>query len=288
YSSIAGLLGVAISDFLQFTIAMIGSIMLAVIVLQSDNIGGMEGLIAKSESWRLNFFPDISDSSGDGIRQYSIMAMMAFLGVTWWATWYPGNEPGGGGYISQRMMSAKDEKNAVLSSLFFQLAHYALRPWPWIIVGLAAVVLYPGLEKPMDGYVYVMRDYMPDGYRGFMLAAFIGAYMSTISTQLNWGSSYLTNDLYKRFIRKNESTEMEKDIHDDVDEALVDQPLISGTEQDDQHYVKVARIITVIIMGISMISTYFISSIDEAVRFMLGCGSGLGAVLILRWYWYRI
>lgn len=264
YSSVAGLLGVAITDFIQFTIAMIGSVILAVIVLNSDKIGGMEGLIEKSEPWRLNFLPDITANAADGNRQYTNIAMFAFLGVTWWASWYPGNEPGGGGYISQRMMSAKDEKNAVLSSLFFQLAHYALRPWPWIIVGLAATVLYPGLEKPGEGYVYVMKDFLPNGLKGFVLAAFIGAYMSTISTQLNWGASYLTNDLYKRFIRRP----------------------VEG--EDEKHYLKSARLITIILMLVCLLSTSMIDSIDAAVRFMLGSASGLGAVLIMRWYWYRI
>ena len=132
--------------------------------------------------------------------------------MQWWASWYPGAEPGGGGYIAQRMMSTKSEKDAVMATLFFQIAHYCIRPWPWIIVGLCALVLYPNLpiENSADGFVLAMRDYLPAGLKGLLLVAFLSAYMSTISTQLNWGASYLTNDFYKRFIRKEKAGESEE------------------------------------------------------------------------------
>lgn len=265
YSAMSGLLGVAITDFLQFIIAMTGSVILAVIVVNSDSIQGISGLMGRLEPSTLKFIPDFgSDSPG----QISMFALFVLLSVTWWASWFPGNEPGGGGYISQRMMSAKNEKNAVLSSLFFQFAHYALRPWPWIIVALCTLVLYPDLEKPQEGYVMIMRDFLPAGLKGLLLAAFFGAYMSTLSTHFNWGASYITNDLYKRFISPPKS-EIE-------------------TEEESKHYIKAARWITVIIMAIAFIFSFFIDSLKGAWEFLLASGSGLGAVLILRWYWYRI
>ena len=128
-------------------------------------------------------------------------SFFAYVGVQWWASWYPGQEPGGGGYIAQRMMSARDERHSFLATLWFTVAHYCLRPWPWILVGLASLVLYPDLADKEAGYVMVMRDYLPAGWRGLLLAAFFAAYMSTISTQLNWGTSYIINDFYRRFVR---------------------------------------------------------------------------------------
>ena len=201
YASLSGLLGVAITDAVQFILAMAGCIILAVIMLNSDQVGGVVGLKEKLPQWRFDFFPNIN-STGSAIGTFGLTvgAFFSFVAIQWWASWYPGNEPGGGGYISQRMMSTKNEKHAVLATLFFQIAHYALRPWPWIIVGLCALVVYPDLamNEAGNGFVMAMRDFMPTGLRGLLFTAFLGAYMSTISTQLNWGASYLTNDLYKR------------------------------------------------------------------------------------------
>ena len=158
-------------------------------------------------SGSLDFLPSINNNQNEGFNfsklGISIGAFLSFSLVQWWASWYPGAEPGGGGYIAQRMMSAKDEKNALYATLFFQVAHYCLRPWPWIIVGLCAIVLYPELPEADKklGYVLAMKDFLPTGLKGLLFVSFIAAYLSTISTQLNWGASYLTNDLYKRFIR---------------------------------------------------------------------------------------
>ncbi len=271
YSSVAGLLGIAMTDFVQFIIAMAGCIILAVIVLNAPEVGGVEGLKAKLPAWRLNLFPEIgSGQIAVGTFSLSAGAFFSYIGLQWWASWYPGNEPGGGGYISQRMMSAKDEKNAVFSSLFFQIAHYALRPWPWIIVGLCALVLYPDLpiEESRKGFIMVMRDYLPDGIKGLLFVGFLSAYMSTISTQLNWGSSYLTNDLYRRFMRRSDDFEDER--------------------QAQNHYVKAGKVITLIIMLIALFTTSQITMIDSAAQFLIASGAGLGMVLVLRWYWWRI
>jgi SSS family solute:Na+ symporter len=273
YSTLSGLLGVAMTDFVQFFIAMAGCIILAIVVLNTDKVGGITGLKAQLPAWRFNFFPKINTGSvAEDIGTFSVTvaAFLTFGLVQWWASWYPGAEPGGGGYIAQRMMSAKDEKNAIYATLFFQVAHYCLRPWPWIIVGLCTLVLYPDLpiENAGQGFVMAMKDYLPPGLKGLLLVAFLSAYMSTISTQLNWGSSYLTNDLYKRFFKQKKENE---------------------TEQDEQKdYVQKARLFTVLIMLVALFATTQISSIDTAAKFMIECGAGLGMVLILRWYWWRI
>lgn len=272
YSSIAGLLGIAITDFVQFIIAMTGTIILAIVVLNVPEIGGVEGLKAKLPAWRLDFFPKISSGSDLAVGTFSLSAgaFFSYIVLQWWASWYPGNEPGGGGYISQRMMSAKDEKNAVFSSLFFQIAHYCLRPWPWIIVGLCALVLYPELsvEESSKGFVYAMRDHLPNGLKGLLLVGFLSAYMSTISTQLNWGSSYLTNDLYKRFIKPEEKFKTQADA--------------------SKNYLMAGKVLTLFLMFCGVIATSQITMIDEAAQFLIASGAGLGMVLILRWYWWRI
>ncbi len=271
YSSIAGLLGIAMTDFAQFIIAMTGCIILAVVVLNAPEIGGVQGLKAKLPAWRLSLIPNIGGNDVVvGTFSLTAGAFFSYLGLQWWASWYPGNEPGGGGYISQRMMSAKDEKNAVYSSLFFQIAHYGLRPWPWIIVGLCALVLYPDLaiEESSKGFIMVMRDFLPSGVKGLLFVGFLSAYMSTISTQLNWGSSYLTNDLYKRFVKKDSDFETE--------------------EAAQKNYVKAGRVITVLIMLVGLLVTTQITMIDSAAQFLIASGAGLGMVLILRWYWWRI
>jgi len=267
YSSLSGLLGVAITDALQFILAMAGCIILAIIMLHSEEVGGMHGLKEKLPEWRFNFLPKIGNNvSGLGTFGLTIGAFFSFIAVQWWASWYPGNEPGGGGYISQRIMSTKNGKHAVLATLFFQIAHYALRPWPWIIVGLCAIVVYPNLsvDEAGNGFVMAMRDFMPSGLRGLLFTAFLGAYMSTISTQLNWGSSYLTNDLYKNLFKNSRQPVNQKQL------------------------VSVGKLFTVIIMLVALVVTSFITTIDSAARFLIASSAGLGAVLIFRWYWSRI
>ncbi|MCX7877449.1 MAG: Na+:solute symporter [Ignavibacteria bacterium] len=266
YSALSGLWGIAVTDAFQFILAMTGCIVLAVIVVNSPQIGGISGLESKLPDWALKFTPEIAGSSvseTSGILMLSVSSFLAFVGIQWWASWYPGAEPGGGGYIAQRIMSAKDEKNSLLATLFFQVAHYCIRPWPWIIVGLCALVLYPGLsadEKEL-GFVKAMNDFLPPGLKGLLLAAFFGAYMSTISTHLNWGTSYFVNDFYRRFI---------------------------STGETEKSYVLVSRIMTIVFMFISVAITGIMTTISGVWAFVLECGAGLGLVLILRWYWWRI
>jgi Na+/proline symporter len=286
YSTLSGLLGVAITDALQFALAMAGCIILAVIMLNSEQVGGVTGLKEKLPEWRFNFFPTIGEgNSSIGTFGLTIGAFFSFVAIQWWASWYPGNEPGGGGYISQRMMSTKNEKHAVMATLFFQIAHYALRPWPWIVVGLCALVVYPNLSEAEagNGFVMAMRDFMPIGLKGLLFTAFLGAYMSTISTQLNWGASYLTNDLYKNIIDEKEKSYSIKES-DSIDSLNIN----ANEDTNQKNFVKVGRIFTVVIMIIALVITSFIETIDGAARFLIASSAGLGAVLILRWYWSRI
>lgn len=264
YSALSGLWGVVITDAFQFFIAMTGCIILAIIVINSPQVGGMEGLQSKLPGYVFNFFPTISDvPSAAGTLAMTVFSFLAYIGIIWWASWYPGAEPGGGGYVAQRMMSAKDEKHSLFATLFFQIAHYAIRPWPWILVGLASLVLYPELSDSQKGmgYIYAMRDFLPVGLKGLLVAAFFAAYMSTIATQLNWGTSYIVNDFYKRFIVKG---------------------------KQETYYVLSSRIVTIILMFVSLIVTLFINKISGAWAFIIECGAGVGLVLILRWFWWRI
>jgi Na+/proline symporter len=332
-------MGVAVTDAIQFIVAMAGCIVLALYVVNSDDIGGITGLkkqVMEIQPAAFNFFPQVGKTEGLGATLgLSFMSFISYIGILWWASWYPGAEPGGGGYIAQRMMSTKTEKDAFWATLFFQVAHYCIRPWPWILVGLACITLYsvpkhiedsvlkqkieilkkehqlqdivftyndqklkeiaakdekiaklqPQLQeinaeiavKSKDnpklltslqyaqdqrrGFVFAMRDYLPAGMLGLLLVAFFAAYMSTISTQLNWGASYLINDLYKRFIK------------------------IDGS---DEHYVTTSRWVTLFLAVLGMVLSLFITKISGAWAFIMQCGAGLGLVLILRWYWWRI
>ena len=263
YSALSGLWGVVVTDFFQFIFAMTGSIALAWFALRLPEIGGLDGIIAKVPPGTLDFVPHFG---GDATTVAATVALplatfLTYVCVQWWASWYPGQEPGGGGYVAQRMMSAKDERHSLLATLWFSIAHYCLRPWPWILVGLASLILYPGITDKEAGYVFVMRDHLPSGWRGFLLAAFFAAYMSTISTQLNWGTSYIVNDFYRRFVRQDAS---------------------------DQHYVWISRMTTLALMVLSAIVTFYLESIRQAWEFVLESGAGIGLVLILRWYWWRI
>lgn len=268
YSSLSGFLGVVVTDAFQFVIAMTGCVILAIVVVNSEQIGGVTGLQSKLPSWSLDFFPQIN-TVGEGVSttaqalSISLATFLAYIGFQWWASWYPGAEPGGGGYVVQRMMSVRTEKDAVKATLFFQIAHYCLRPWAWIMVGLCVIVLYPNLpdaDKKL-GYVMAIKDFMPAGLRGLLLVAFLAAYMSTISTQLNWGTSYIVNDFYKRFVKPQ------------------------GTEKE---FVTISKIATFVVMLIAMFVTSQLSTMESAFKFMIESGAGLGLVLIMRWYWWRI
>ena len=269
YSALSGLKGIAVTDSFQFVIAMSGSVILAVVVLDQPEVGGLAGIKAQLPAWRLDFFPRIGGgdlSGGVGTFSITIGAFLSYFTLQWWASWYPGNEPGGGGYISQRMMSTRREKDAVYASLFFQVAHYALRPWPWILVALGALLLYPdlGVENASRGYVLAMRDLLPSGLKGLLFVAFLSAYMSTISTQLNWGAGYLSNDLWGRFV------------------------LSANAPHRELKLVRSSRVFTVLLMLLSLPITASLATIDSAAQFLISSGAGLGLVLILRWYWWRI
>ncbi|HEY2898439.1 MAG TPA: sodium:solute symporter family protein [Gemmatimonadaceae bacterium] len=266
YAVAAGLWAVLWTDLVQFVIKMTAVIVLAVFAVRA--VGGMTALKAGvaahfgGESAGLSVLP-VSMQHGH-LAAYPWMPLTAlgvFLFMQWWAAWYPGAEPGGGGYIAQRIFSARTERDGVLATLFFQVAHYALRPWPWIITGLATIILYPNLQDKEAGYVHAFVDLLPTPWRGFMLAGFAAAYMSTVGTQLNWGASYLVNDFYKRFLKKNET---------------------------EKHYVNVSRVATVFLFAMSLVVTWQISSVGDAWRLLLALGAGTGLVLILRWYWWRI
>ncbi|HET9985108.1 MAG TPA: sodium:solute symporter family protein [Longimicrobiales bacterium] len=266
YSVAAGMWAVLWTDLVQFVIKMTAVIVLAVFAV--DAVGGMTAFKQKlvthfgSETAALSVLP--VHLGTDGIHAYPWMPLMAlgtFLFVQWWAAWYPGAEPGGGGYVAQRIFSAKTERDGVLATLFFQVAHYALRPWPWIVTGLATVILYPNLQDKEAGYVHAFVDLLPTPWRGFMLAGFAAAYMSTVGTQLNWGASYLVNDFYRRFLKKNET---------------------------EQHYVTVSRWATIFLFLASCFVTWQLTSVEQAWKFLLALGAGTGLVLMLRWYWWRV
>lgn len=266
YSVAAGMWAVLWTDLVQFIIKMTAVIVLAVFAVKA--VGGMDalkaGLAAKfgSADAALSVLP--LKSTPNGLEAYVWMpaiALAVFLAVQWWAAWYPGAEPGGGGYVAQRIFSAKTERDGVLATLFFQVAHYALRPWPWIVTGLATVILYPNLADRESGYVHAFVDLLPSPWRGFMLAGMAAAYMSTVGTQLNWGASYLVNDVYKRFLKRDAS---------------------------EKHYVNVSRAATIVLFLLSILVSLSLSSVEGAWKFLLALGAGTGLVLMLRWYWWRI
>jgi len=274
YSAMSGLWGVAVTDAFQFVLAMAGTIVLAFVVLGLPQIGGIAGLQEKLPEWAFRFTPEIGGGgtieSAGGALALSVAAFLAFVGVQWWASWYPGAEPGGGGYVAQRMMSAKDETHSLFATLWFTIAHYCVRPWPWILVGLASLVLFPDLppDEKRLGYVFAMRDFLPPGLKGLLIASFFAAYMSTVATQLNWGASYFVNDFYRRFISPN---------NDFVSEQAA-----------EKNSVFVSRMFTLVLMILSLVVTALMDTISQAWAFIIEAGAGLGLVLILRWFWWRV
>jgi Na+/proline symporter len=266
YSSFGGLRGVIFTDFLQFIVAMIGSIWAAIHIVNMPEIGGLQKLLAhENVRDKLNFLPDFNDTN-------SLLVLLIIpIAVQWWSVWYPGAEPGGGGYIAQRMLSAKDEKNAIGATLLFNITHYALRPWPWILIALASLVLYPqlsdiGNEFPNAilghdlGYPAMLTN-LPPGLLGVVVASLIAAFMSTISTHLNWGSSYISLDFYKRFVKPSAS---EKEL------------------------VAVGRLSTVLLMVFAALLALALSSALSTFAILLQIGAGTGLIFILRWFWWRV
>jgi Na+/proline symporter len=266
YSSLSGLWGVSLTDTFQFLVAMGGSIVLAIFAVK--HVGGVSGLTERlaEVGWAFDFFPVVGGEgtaagNAGGLARMGVVALVAYLGVQWWASWYPGAEPGGGGYVAQRMMSARDEKHSLLATLWFQVAHFAVRPWPWILVALVALVLYPNEADKGATYVMVIRDLLPPGLLGLLLAAFFAAYMSTMASQTVWGTSYIVNDLYRPFVKPGAG---------------------------EAYYVKVSRVTTVLLMVFSLLITTQFDKISDAWRFILACSGGIGLVLLLRWFWWRV
>jgi SSS family solute:Na+ symporter len=268
YVSLGGLWGVLWTDMFQFVLKM--TIVIGVAYCAVEATGGMSAMIAKIGAMRevnggadpLAFLPDFSRGfASDTLWTLPVITFLVYLGVQWWAFWYPGAEPGGGGYIAQRIFSAKDERQGLLSVLWFNIAHYALRPWPWIFTGLAAIVLYPGLERPESSYMMIVNDHVPHAVRGIVLAGFLAAFMSTIATQLNWGTSYLVEDFYRRFLRRGAT---------------------------ERHYIHVSQIVTLLLVVATGYVSAHLVSIRSGWQVVLQLGAGTGSVYLLRWYWWRI
>lgn len=263
YTTISGLWGVLVTDLFQFVLKMGMVIALAFFAVRA--VGGLTSLklkvaaldAASGGGSRLVLFPPADSAWMPAIT------LFVYLGVNWWASWYPGAEPGGGGYIAQRIFSAKSEREGLFATLWFNIAHYAVRPWPWILTALASIVLYPTLADKESGYVRTLMDpqVFPASLRGIMLAAFAAAYMSTIGTQLNWGASYVVNDVYRRFVRRGAA---------------------------EREYVLVSQAVTILLMLVSIYVTLHLASIEQAWKLLIVTGAGTGTVLLLRWFWWRI
>jgi len=275
YTVAAGYWGIASTDGIQYIFEMGGAILLSVLAVRA--VGGIEAMKSKlamadpvgpassfgNAADVLAFFP-----SGDHAWTLPVITVAALIGLNWWASWYPGAEPGGGGYVVQNMLATRNERESRMAALLFNIAHYALRSWPWVITALCTLALYggavrnaSGAEDPGANYVRIMVDLLPAGLRGLMLASFAAAYTSTVATQMNWGSSYLVNDLYRRFIRK---------------------------DAPERHYVFAARMATALTVALSLLATYFMDQVSRAWELLLMLGAGTGLVYILRWYWWRI
>jgi len=268
FAATSGLWGVMVTDFLQFGIAMTGSFAAAYFALQRPEVGGLSGLFAKIPSDTVRLLPDFGDWS------LTLTVLVIPLTVQWWSVWYPGAEPGGGSYIAQRMLAARSEKDALAGTLFFNFAHYALRPWPWIIVALASILVFPSLDDIARAFPYVdralighdmaypaMLTFLPAGFLGLMVAGLLSAYVSTLSTHLNWGASYIVHDFYRRFVR-------------------------SGAEE--RHYVLVGRIVTALLMLVAALLTFALDSARQSFELLMSVGAGTGLIYLLRWFWWRI
>jgi Na+/proline symporter len=268
FSAISGLWGVLASDMVQFAIAMVGVFAAAYVALSQPEVGGLAGLVAKIDPSTLRLLPDFSNWS------LTLSVLIIPLTIQWWSVWYPGAEPGGGSYIAQRMLAAKDEKNAMAATLWFNIAHYALRPWPWIIVALCSILVFPNLADIQIALPHVsdeligndlaypaMLTLLPAGLLGLLVASLLSAYVSTMSTHLNWGCSYLVHDLYRRFLNPDAS---------------------------ERHLVWLSRVMTVVLMVVSGATVFLLSTAGEAFHLLLSIGAGTGLIYLLRWFWWRI
>ncbi|MHC4913341.1 MAG: sodium:solute symporter family protein [Planctomycetota bacterium] len=274
FSAMGGLRGVLLTDFLLFIVAMVGAFAAAVVALRHEAVGGLSGMLGHANlEGKLSILPAF-DFSTQSSTDLVVSILIIPIAVQWWSVWYPGAEPGGGGYIAQRMLAAKNERHAVGATFFFNAAHYALRPWPWIIVALCSLIVFPDLDSLRQTFPHVdpgiiandlaypaMLTFLPHGWLGLVLASLIAAYMSTISTHLNWGSSYVVNDFYRRFIRPDAT---------------------------EKQLVRVGRISTVSMMIAAAALALFLESSLTAFHILLQVGAGTGLIFILRWFWWRI
>jgi solute:Na+ symporter, SSS family len=268
YVSLGGLSGVLWTDLFQFVLKM--GIVIAIAYYAVKAAGGMGHMISQIDAMRasnggsdpLAFLPDFSQGfASDTLWTLPVITFAVYLGVQWWAFWYPGSEPGGGGYVAQRIFSARDERQGLFSVLWFNIAHYALRPWPWILTALAAIVLYPGLSHPETSYMMIVNDHVPHALRGIIMAGFLAAFMSTIATQLNWGTSYIVEDFYRRFLVRRAT---------------------------ERHYVHVSQFVTILLVIATGYVSAQLASIRSGWQVVLQVGAGTGSVYMLRWYWWRI
>jgi Na+/proline symporter len=269
YSTLGGLKSILVTDFFQFGIAMVGVIGAAIIIVRMPEVGGLAELVThEAVEGKLHLIPDLKNSD------LFITLFLLPLAVQWWSVWYPGAEPGGGGYVAQRMLSAKSENGARAATLIFNILHYALRPWPWIIVGLASLVVFPDLQSLQDAFPNVdkqfikddfaypaMLSYLPTGFLGLVVASLIAAFMSTTASQINWGSSYIVNDFYRRFLNPGAS---------------------------ERKLVLVGRISTVALMTLAVLLALLLTNALQAFHILLQIGAGTGLIYILRWFWWRI
>jgi Na+/proline symporter len=268
FSTLSGLWGVLATDIIQFAIAMVGVFAAAYYAVRQPEVGGLDGLVTRIDPATLSLLPDFGDT------ELLVTLLVIPLAVQWWSVWYPGSEPGGGSYIAQRMLAARDERHSMGATLWFTIAHYALRPWPWIIVALASLLVFPtlgdiksalpGIDDQLLGndIAYpAMLTLLPHGLLGLLIASLLAAYVSTMSTHLNWGASYLVHDFYRRFIRPQAA---------------------------ERHYVRVSRLATAGLMLTAAASVYLLSTAGEAFQLLLSIGAGTGLLYLLRWFWWRI
>ena len=268
FAATSGLWGVLVTDFIQFGVAMAGSFAAAYYSLQRPEVGGLHGLVTRIDPHTLGFVPDFSDWS------LTLTVLIIPLTIQWWSVWYPGAEPGGGSYIAQRMLAARSENDALSGTLFFNVAHYALRPWPWVIVALSSMLVFPQLSDLHRALPYVdpslighdmaypaMLTFLPHGVLGLMIAGLLAAYVSTLSTHLNWGTSYLVHDFYRRFVK---------------------------TGASEKHYVSVGRVVTALLMLLAALLTFVLQSARESFELLMSIGAGTGLLYLLRWFWWRV
>jgi len=264
YSVLSGFWGVVVTDLIQFVIAMGGAVTLAIFSL--NEVGGMSELKLQLESMDnvsdsvLFFFPPIDSSMSPLTAEFwssPFFMFLVFISIMWWST----HNADGGGYIIQRMLSSKNERHSLYATLWFNIAQYALRVWPWIIVALVSIVVFPNITESKAAYPMAINEFLPAGLKGLLIASFLAAFMSTIDTHLNWGTSYFINDLYKRFMVKN---------------------------ANERHYVVVSRICMIVLMLFAAVAASFMDSISKAWEFLIPMGAGIGLVLVLRWFWWRI